>query len=65
MRVFLLRFVRVGDQTAQLTDMYDTSHLKAGLVELFIGYFLFQKFLFMVSTKQNATWLLGAMFKEK
>ena len=25
MRVFLLRFVRVGDPTAQLTDMYDTS----------------------------------------
>ena len=25
MRVFLLQFVRVGDPTAQLTDMYDTS----------------------------------------
>ena len=25
MRVFLLRFVRVGDPTANLTDMYDTS----------------------------------------
>ena len=25
MRVFLLRFVRVGDPTAKLTDMYDTS----------------------------------------
>ena len=25
MRVFLLRFVTVGDPTAQLTDMYDTS----------------------------------------
>ena len=25
MRVFLLRFVRVGNPTAQLTDMYDTS----------------------------------------
>ena len=25
MRVFLLRFVRVGDPTAELTDMYDTS----------------------------------------
>ena len=25
MRVFLLRFVKVGDPTAQLTDMYHTS----------------------------------------
>ena len=25
MPVFLLRFVRVGDPTAQLTDMYNTS----------------------------------------
>ena len=24
-RVFLLRFVRVGDPTAELTDMYDTA----------------------------------------
>ena len=24
MRVFLLQFVRVGDQTAELTDMYNT-----------------------------------------
>ena len=37
MPVFLLRFVRVGDPTSELTDMYDTPHLKAGLVELFIA----------------------------
>ena len=36
MRVFLLRFVRVGDPMAQLTDMYDTSPLKAVLIDLLL-----------------------------
>ena len=59
MRVFLLRFVRVGNPTAQLTDMYDPSPESWACGAVYRLFFIPIAFIYCEYKAKKAKWLWG------